>query len=617
MQSPFRRYVSQDRLAEIVLHYVLAVHLSASTQEADKQTMASLLSPAHYESFAKSSQPMCIYDREENKFVELNQTMQDRVKDVPVDDISVIAASEEDCYVTVWGIPCKLRVALALDRNMSLMEMFPAQSKKWARSSDLTQLIDLASDGVWEWFPSVDFEYMSKRFWSILGYDQHDMEEIPQAWMSCLNPDDKETTLAMYEAHIKSGGESPYHAHVRYNHKEGHEVVILCRGSVIEWLPDGNPWRMLGTHTDVTSIVKKDAIEAKSVFVSRMSHEIRSPVCTILNECELLGMNSRTRVIMDTCHQLITITDDILSLKSMKERIITLVPQQTDIQALLSKCTKRHRLEAKKKKIGVKMSMGILPESLLVDVGRFNQILDNLVSNAIKYSDTGTVNIDAEYDTDTFMLAVRVSDDGKGIPLNMSTTVFEEFVQGDTTMSGAGIGLALARRYARIMEGDVCIEHSEVNSGTTMLFTSILKEPEVPQESDTSFVILIVDDMATNREILRRRLLRLDTWGMYPSAILEAADGQEALEIFLQRKGDVQLILMDCLMPILNGFDATMAIHRECERLGLEPVPVVAVTASVSPDVQEKCFKSGMKYVVTKPYSEDELNASIRSCLKK
>ncbi|CAN0585134.1 unnamed protein product [Ectocarpus sp. 12 AP-2014] len=103
---------------------------------------------------------------------------------------------------------------------------------------------------------------------------------------------------------------------------------------------------------------------------------------------------------------------------------------------------------------------------------------------------------------------------------------------------------------------------------------------------------------------------------MYPSAILEAADGQEAVEMFVQRKGDIQLILMDCLMPILNGFDATLAIHKECDRLGLEPVPVVAVTASVSPDVREKCFESGMKYVVTKPYSEDELFASIKSCVK-
>lgn len=560
---------------------------------------------------------MCIYDRGENRCVEINQCMRDRMQGTPIDDINVIAASETEWYITVSGIPCKLRAILALDGDLSLMEMFPAHTKKWTQSSDLIQLTDLASDGVWEWFPSVKFEYMSKRFWSILGYDQHDMDETPLAWMEYLNPDDKDAMLMMFEAHIKSSGESPYHGHVRYTHKEGHEVVILCRGSIVDWLPDGTPWKMLGTHTDVTSIVKKDAIEAKSIFISRMSHEIRSPVCTILNECELLGMNSRTRVIQDTCNQLISITDDILSLGSSKGSDLKLVPQEADVYALLNRCSKRHKLESKKKSIGLRVSTGDIPDSLLVDIGKFNQILDNLVTNAIKYSDGGTITTDAEYDTDTSKLEVRVSDDGQGIPPNMTTAVFDEFVQGDKTMSGAGIGLTLARSFARIMSGDVSIERSEVGSGTTMLFTSILKEPEFPQESATPFIILVVDDMPSNRMILQRRLESLGKWGMHPSAILEAADGQEAVEIFVEKKGNIHLILMDCLMPILNGFDATMAIHRECDRLGLEPVPVVAVTASVSPDVREKCFKHGMKYVVTKPYSEDELLASIRSCLKK
>ncbi|CAN0172389.1 unnamed protein product, partial [Ectocarpus sp. 4 AP-2014] len=525
----------------------------------------------------------------------------------PTDDIHVIDDSEAETYVTVSGIPCKLRVVLALDEDLCVMEMFPAHTKKWTQSSDLIQLTDLASDGVWEWFPSVNFVYMSKRFWSILGYDQHDMDETPLAWMDCLNPDDKEAMLAMFEVHMKSGEASPYHGRVRYTHKEGHEVVILCRGSIVDWLPDGTPWRVLGTHTDVTSIVKKDAVEAKSVFIARMSHEIRSPICTIVNECELLGMNTRTRVILDTCNQQITITDNILSLGLSKEPNLRLVLQETDVYALLQRCSRRHRLEAGKKDIRIRVSTEVMPDSLLIDTGKYNQILGNLVTNAIKYSDGGTINIDAEYDTDTSKLEVRVLDNGRGIPANMTTTVFEEFVQGDKTMSGAGIGLALARKYAKIMEGDVCIERSEVDHGTTMLFTSILKELESPPQSGKCFAILLVDDMATNRAILQRRLHSLSTLGMYPSAILEAADGQEAVEMFVQRKGDIQLILMDCLMPILDGFDATVAIHKECDRLGLEPVPVVAVTASVSPNVREKCFESGMKYVVTIPYSEDEL----------
>lgn len=389
----------------------------------------------------------------------------------------------------------------------------------------------------------------------------------------------------------------------------------MCRGSIVDWLPDGTPWRILGTHTDVTTIVKKDAVEAQSVFISRMSHEIRSPVCTILNECELLGVNARTKVILHTCSQLISITDNILNLGSLKEHSFELAPQQVDFYALLNKCSKRHKLEAKKKNISIRVSTGDVPDALLVDVGRFNQILDNLMSNAIKYSEGGTTTIDAEYDTDASRMEVRVSDEGRGIPGNMSTKVFEEFIQGDNTMSGAGIGLTLARKLARLMDGDVQIESSAVDSGTTILFSSVLKEPENLEEEPDRLIILVVDDMPTNRSIMLRRLQNLVHVGTHPTKVIEAENGQEALDIFVERQGNVQLVLMDCLMPILNGFDATVAIHKECDRPCTEPVPVVAVTASVSPGILEKCMSHGMKFMVTKPYTENELLASVRSCL--
>ena len=97
--------------------------------------------------------------------------------------------------------------------------------------------------------------------------------------------------------------------------------------------------------------------------------------------------------------------------------------------------------------------------------------------------------------------------------------------------------------------------------------------------------------------------------------IVEANDGLEAVEKFIQYKGDFQIVLMDCLMPIMDGFDSTISIHNECEKIGIEPVPVIAVTASVSPTTHSKCMKTGMRYVVTKPYSEQDLIMSIKACM--
>lgn len=578
--------------------------------------MADYLSAAHYDAFRNSSQFMAIYDSGAQTFVELNGAMKTRMGSASVGTIKTLVTAENAIYLTLSGIPCRLKKVVNLGSEVHLVEIFPAHTKTWNQSSDLVQLTDLTSDGVWEWFPPLNFEYMSQRYWNILGYDQKEMQEKPNAWMDLINPEDLKRVLKMNDDHVATKGGVPYHATVRYTHKNGSEVFVLCRGSIVDWLPDGTPWRMLGTHTDVTDIVKKDAVEAQSVFIARMSHEIRSPICTILNECELLENEAQTSVISKTCRQLIALTDDILSLGETKSDTIQLEQKEVNLQSILSQCNKRHRLAAKKKGIRVRLSTGDLPDIVLLDEVRFNQIMDNLLNNAIKYSNSGVITIDVEYDQDDHVCEVRVQDQGQGIPATMHAKVFEEFVQGDKTMQGAGIGLTLTKTLSGLMGGDVVIEESKEGVGTTMLFTSILPLPNNDADSGDSIHILIVDDMRTNRAILTRRLSCMKTLGIKHTKITEALDGQDACDKFTAANGDFQLILMDCLMPVVDGFEATTKIHDECARLKIEAVPVVAVTASVSSDIREKCLSCGMKFVVTKPYTEQELLLSIQACIK-
>ena len=125
---------------------------------------------------------------------------------------------------------------------------------------------------------------------------------------------------------------------------------------------------------------------------------------------------------------------------------------------------------------------------------------------------------------------------------------------------------------------------------------------------------MIVDDINTNRNILAKRLEFVKTMGL-EYVTVEAVDGEDAFNKFKESGGDFQLILMDCLMPVIDGFEATSMIHQQCEKFGIEPVPVVAVTASVCSDIHAKCRKHGMKYVVTKPYTKEELLLSIRACM--
>lgn len=578
--------------------------------------MAEYISEAHYGAFKNSSQFMAIYDSGAESCIELNDSMKTRMGSASLGTIKTLVASDNDIYLTISGIPCRLKKLVDLAPEVHMVEIFPAHTKTWNQSSDLVQLTDLTSDGVWEWFPALDFEYMSQRYWDILGYDQKEMHEKPKAWMDLINPDDLIGVLKMNDDHVESKGGVPYHATVRYTHKNGKEVFVLCRGSIVDWLPDGTPWRMLGTHTDVTDIVKKDAVEAQSVFISRMSHEIRSPICTILNECELLDNEAQSNVIAKTCQQLISLTDDILSLGDSKSDTLQLDQKEVNLQTILSQCNKRHRLEAKKKGIRVRLSTGDLPDTVLMDEVRFNQIMDNLLNNAIKYSDSGIITIDVEYNHDDHVCEVRVQDQGQGIPAAMHAKVFEEFVQGNKTMQGAGIGLTLTKTLSGLMGGNVVIEESKEGVGTTMLFTSILPTPNNNGGLHDSIHVLIVDDMRTNRTILTRRLECVKKLGIKYTQITEAVDGQDAHNKFVAAKGDFQLILMDCLMPVVDGFEATTKIHSECAMMGIAPVPVVAVTASVSTDIRDRCLSHGMKFVVTKPYTEQDLLLSIQACIK-
>ena len=570
----------------------------------------------HHEVFWKCSTFLALYDKATKKIISMNKSMQDRIGDETFSPLEIIMESDTETYVTVNGVPCKLVVLSDLSGNLVLVEMFPAHTKKWSQTSDLVFLTDMTADGVWEWFPELDFEYISERFWNVLGYDQTDMDETPRVWEDVIHPSDKDSVLQMRRQHIESRGEIPCISKSRYKRSDGKELIVLSRAYILDWLPDGRPWRVLGTFTDITDIVKKDAIEAKSVFISRMSHEIRSPLCTILNECEILGAQTDTNIITDTCRQLVSITNDILNLGKITQAPLKLTSERRDIFEVMSSCTKRHRLEARKKDLKIQLVMGELPELVEVDPGKFNQVVDNLVVNAIKYSDRGKITIMSDYDYDDDMCSIRIKDEGVGMGEDLQLRAFDEFVQGSDTVQGAGIGLALARRLANVMGGDVQIEESSKGEGTVMLFTALLPPCRRRTSSKLkNMTVLIVDDMATNRVILKRRLQCLRDMGMIFTDVVEASDGVEAVEKFKMYQGDVQLVLMDCHMPILDGFDSTVQIHKACESLGIEPVPVIAVTASVSPDLHTRCLSTGMVGVVTKPYSENDLLFSIVSCI--
>lgn len=286
---------------------------------------------------------------------------------------------------------------------------------------------------------------------------------------------------------------------------------MKCRGAVIEWLPDGMPWRILGTHTDITEI--SEAVEAKARFVSRMSHEIRTPISAILHECEMMGKHSETVVIEDACVQLLSLCNDILTLEKLsRKNAMELSRQGISVGEFLQKAVRRHHGQAQKK--GVTLSGKVRttppPRPLMVDVSKCNQVVDNLIGNAVKYTDAGgsvtvelgcrslllpVASVAANDDragscggeevgvgegsskdpTDAgeeeWEVEVAVSDSGVGIRPDDHDMIFDRFRQANSSMQGAGLGLSISSELASFMGGDVVLRYSELGKGSTFVFS--------------------------------------------------------------------------------------------------------------------------------------------------
>lgn len=513
-------------------------------------------------------------------------------------------------------IPIRLVIISETSTDAVVVEVFLAQTKTARHATDFTRLADLATDGFWEWYPSLSYEYMSERFWSIIGYSQAEMEESPDAWVEKIDPDDAKRAMQNFTEHKQSKGAIPYYLTVKYRHREGHVVHIVCRGSVEEWLPDGSPWRIIGTHTDVTDILLKDSLLAREQFVSRMSHEIRSPLCAVLNECDLLGDKYDISVIKDSCTQILYIANDVLSLDELKSSAMVLDAEPCDPEEMITNTIKRHRGEFKKKGVRLSSSMDDMPPKVSLDKPKFNQILDNLLSNALKFTSKGRVSVDSSFDSGNSTINVTVEDTGVGIPEEEQGQIFDEFFQGSTSMRGIGIGLHIVTQLCKLMGGHVEVVESTVGEGTAMRFGVKAETLSSPDDENLlrarTLRVLVVDDMATNRKYLNRKLQSLEEkMGFTVSEVVEANDGKDAVHVFEKSGDPFDIVLMDCLMPIMDGFEATKEIHSACDKKGIARVPVVAVTASIADNIYKKCTDAGMTCVVTKPFCLEDLRKSI------
>ncbi|MEO0400522.1 MAG: ATP-binding protein [Pseudomonadota bacterium] len=371
------------------------------------------------------------------------------------------------------------------------------------------------------------------------------------------------------------------------------------------------------------------ANEAKSNFLRMVSHELRTPLNAVIGMSELLDNQSlsedqRTYVrhIRKAGDHMVKLTEGVLTINRQDVGKLRLEKEDVDLHAELAAVIDQVLPNAEKKHLTLSVREGAKAQGVFVtDVVRFRQIAMNIIENAVKYTDAGAVRVSTDYIAEDGggVFKVTVSDTGVGVPEDKRDVIFEEFEQAESqserTKGGVGLGLAVSRRLANALGGDVRLEQTS-RKGSVFSF-SLLVERGAAHSSDRSInaasasdgarrrdkesteskrkTILVVDDNLPNRMIAAAFLKN----GGY--SVLFAENGQEAIDIIDQNK-DISMVFMDIEMPVMDGLAATKLIRARGEGGG--DTPVVALTAHALPEDAESLKGSGFNEIVRKPATE-------------
>ena len=368
------------------------------------------------------------------------------------------------------------------------------------------------------------------------------------------------------------------------------------------------------------------ANQAKSTFLANMSHEIRTPMNAILGFTQLMerddSLNTaqlrNIEIISRSGEHLLALINDILEISKIEAGRININPSNFDLYGLLDDLRVMFLIRTQEKKLRFNIdSEEDLPQYILSDEGKLRQILTNLLGNAVKFTDHGSIAMRVRISgTMDKMLEVEVEDTGCGIPVNEQKNIFEKFHQstsGINVKGGTGLGLAISREYVQLLGGTIVLR-SELDKGSCFSFTLPVEEASAefsaihrgkkrwvtglaPNQDPCK--ALIVDDRDTNRAFLVN-LLQLIGF-----KVEEAINGMEAVELTASWNPDI--ILMDINMPIMNGYAATTLIKKQQKTL-----PIIAVTASVFEDDFNRIMDAGCDSYIRKPFKEQEILDVIR-----
>ncbi len=490
----------------------------------------------------------------------------------------------------------------------------------------------------------------SDEIYRIFGLQQREFAASYEGFIDAVHPEDRDAVNSAYSASVQEGkdGYEIEHRIVRKDTGQLRYVYEKC-----EHVRDasGRVIRSEGMVQDITERKwaeaelrqAKEAAEAaniaKSRFLATMSHEIRTPMNGVIGMLELLQHTGLSREQQEYAEnakrsgiELVHLLNDILDISKIETDKLELELTPFDLRQVISDSISLLSLQAREK--GVKLASSIdndVPAALIGDAGRLRQLIINLVGNAIKFTPEGSVMLHIRNNSEdqrSATIRFQVSDSGIGIANDKLERIFEPFTQVDSSTTrkfgGTGLGLAICKQLVELMGGCIGVESVE-GKGSTFWFTVVMEKqtdldvsPPQPvsaqspsvggQAADSWTRLLLVEDDPTAQTIVSKLLKN------YGYLVDVAGDGKQAL-LALQNN-DYELVLMDCMMPEMNGYEVTAIIRDPSSAVRRHDIPVIALTGNAMQHDLDKCIAVGMDDHLSKPLILADLLSKLDDWLK-
>jgi two-component system sensor histidine kinase/response regulator len=472
--------------------------------------------------------------------------------------------------------------------------------------------------------------YLSPAYDEIWGRPRQEVYERPAAWIESVRPDER-GGVTSYFAQLMQGIQSEIS--YRIERPDGSHRWIYSRGFPVNDAK-GKLVRVVGIAEDVTErkrseaelIDAKEAAEsanrAKSEFLANMSHEIRTPMNGIIGMTDLVldtELNSEQaeylHMVKGSADALLIVLNDILDFSKIEAHKLELDYLSFNLRKSLGEVVKTLAIKAQQK--GLEFIFDVapgVPTNVVGDPARLRQVLVNLVGNSLKFTERGEIEVSVEPETQSVegtVLRFSVRDSGIGIPADKQHKIFGAFSQADSSTTrkygGTGLGLTIAGQLVGLMGGKLWVE-SEAGTGSTFYFTVhfgaavTALSATLPDVSQLAGVpVLVVDDNATNRRVLRDSLIR---WGMIPTVVEGAAAAIAALQDAHASGAQLPLVLSDAHMPGIDGFGLIEMIRQDPL---LSSVRIVMLTSGGERGDAAHCQKLGVAAYLSKPFDRLEL----------